>query len=305
MTVRGVTPPPGGPPCVVLPYAVADGARNMALDEAMLEYAGGGRTLLRFYGWEPWCVSLGRNQPAPARLLGKPPGDIRPGVDAVRRPTGGRSVFHGPEITYAFACPDRAWGGPKAVLRTLHRALADGLRALGVPVDDLPRGDAPPTGTAGPIVLSTAACFVEPAPGELTVGGRKLVGSAQRRRCGALLQHGSILLEDRQTLADLEGPGAATNPAGAPLHRPAIGLREALSPAPDAGTIVRCLEAGLAREFGAAAALGSAAAASAALDRMAAAYESAHRSAARLWGREHGAAAIARRRRLAGTGGRA
>ena len=291
---RGGRPSRGRPACVVLPHAVADGARNMALDESMLEYAAAGRTLLRFYGWDPWCVSLGRNQPAPARLLGKAPGDIRPGVDAVRRPTGGRSVFHGPEITYAFACPDRAWGGPKAVLRSLHRALAEGLRALGVPVDDLLRDDAPTPGTAGPIALSTAACFVEPAPGELTVGGRKLVGSAQRRRRGALLQHGSILLEDRQKLADLDGPEALADPAAAAGERPSIGLGEALSPAPDAETIIRRLEAGMARAFGAPAPPGDIVGVSATLDRMAASHEGLHRSAAWLWRREQ--RAVARRR---------
>jgi len=62
---------PRGSPCVVLPYAVADGARNMAVDEAMLELAAGGSTLLRFYGWEPWCLSLGPHQAAPDRLLGR------------------------------------------------------------------------------------------------------------------------------------------------------------------------------------------------------------------------------------------
>ncbi|WP_419950239.1 lipoate--protein ligase family protein [Candidatus Palauibacter sp.] len=280
--MRGGRPSPGGPPCVLLPYAVADGARNMAFDEAMLEYAAEGRTLVRFYGWEPWCVSLGRNQPAPARLRGRRPRDIRPGVDAVRRPTGGRSVFHGPEITYAFACPDRAWGGPKQVLRTVHRALADGLRSLGVPLDDPPEG-AVNTGSPEPFALSPAACFREPAPGELTVGGRKLVGSAQRRRRGGLLQHGSILIEDRQALADLEDAGGLAQSRGVPERGLAIGLREALSATPDPRAIVPRLEEALTREFGPPASPASAAATAAALDRVAAGYVPVHRSAARLW----------------------
>ena len=280
---RGGPPVPDGPPCVLLPYAVADGARNMALDEAMLEYAAEGRTLVRFYGWEPWCVSLGRNQPAPTHLRGRMPGDIRPGVDAVRRPTGGRSVFHGPEITYAFACPDRAWGGPKQVLRAVHRVLADGLRSLGVPLDDLPEGAAKKPGSTENLALSPAACFREPAPGELTVGGRKLVGSAQRRRRGGLLQHGSILLEDRQTLADLEDAGGLPQAPGAPERGVAIGLRETLSATPDPRAIVRRLEEAMAREFGPPASPARTAAAAVALDRVAVAYAPAHRSVARLW----------------------
>ena len=280
---RGGRPSPGGPPCILLPYAVADGARNMALDEAMLEHAAEGRTLVRFYGWEPWCVSLGRNQPAPARLRGRLPRDIRPGVDAVRRPTGGRSVFHGPEITYAFACPDRAWGGPKQVLRTVHRVLGDGLRLLGVPLDDPPEGAVNRPGSPEPFALSAAACFRDPAPGELTVGGRKLVGSAQRRRRGGLLQHGSILIEDRQALADLDDAGGPAQSRGIPARGLAIGLRETLSATPDPRAIVPSLEEALTREFGPPASPASTAATAAALDRVAAGYVSVHRSAARLW----------------------
>ena len=287
MTGRGARARPRGSPCVVLPYAVADGARNMALDEAMLELAAGGSTLLRFYGWEPWCLSLGRHQEAPQRLLGRSREDLRPGVDAVRRPTGGRSVFHGPEITYAFACPARAWGGPRAVLHAVHRALAEGLGSVGVRLDAV-QDDAGEAGLAAAGRISAASCFRDPAPGELTARGRKLVGSAQCRRGGGLLQHGSILLEDRQRLGDLDGRdmgpdmGPDTGPderaeAGVSGKGPAIGLNELLD---------------VARAFGAPAAVASAAAnasagiaASPALSRLAARYERVHRSGAWLWRR--------------------
>ncbi|WP_419162608.1 lipoate--protein ligase family protein [Candidatus Palauibacter sp.] len=267
----------------MFPYTVADGARNMALDEAMLAHAVAGRTLLRFYGWDPWCLSLGRNQSAPERLLGRSRDELRPGVDAVRRPTGGRSVFHGPEITYALACPDRAWGGPKSMLRTIHRALADGLRSLGIPVDDVHEvavDEASAAGSAQAAGLSSAGCFRDPAPSEVTVDGRKLVGSAQCRRQGGLLQHGSILLEDRQALGDLDAPGAASERGPA---SPAIGLRETLDPAPDHGTIVARLATGLSSAFGAPAPAGAAAEAEAVLARLTPDYEALHRSAAWLW----------------------
>ncbi len=284
MTARRARARSGGSPCIVLPYAVADGARNMAVDEAMLELAAGGSTLLRFYGWEPWCLSLGRHQTAPDRLLGRSPAELRPGVDAVRRPTGGRSVFHGPEITYAFACPARAWGGPRAVLRTVHRALAEGLRAVGVPLDTT-QGDDAEARLAKAARISAASCFRDPAPGELTVRGRKLVGSAQCRRRGSVLQHGSILLEDRQRLGDLD-EGAAAEVSG---ERPAIGLNELLDPVPDPRLIVERLADSVARAFGAPATAGTNApaqvASSRALVRLAAPYERIHRSGARLWNR--------------------
>lgn len=290
MTARRTRARPRGSPCVVLPYAVADGARNMAVDEAMLELAAGGSTLLRFYGWEPWCLSLGRHQEAPGRLLGRSPDDLRPGVDAVRRPTGGRSVFHGPEITYALACPARAWGGPRAVLQTVHRALAEGLRAVGVPLDTVRTGDAEAS-LAAASRLSAASCFRDPAPGELTARGRKLVGSAQCRRRGGVLQHGSILLEDKQHLGDLDardvGPDERAA-AGVSGKGPAIGLNELLDPVPDPRLIVERLTDSVANAFAAPAAAAASASgeiatsASAALFRLAARYERVHRSDAWL-----------------------
>ena len=298
MTGRGARARPRGSPCVVLSYAVADGARNMAVDEAMLELAAGGSTLLRFYGWEPWCLSLGRHQEAPDRLLGRSREDLRPGVDAVRRPTGGRSVFHGPEITYAFACPARAWGGPRAVLHAVHRALGEGLRSVGVPLDAV-HDDAGEAGFGAAARVSAASCFRDPAPGELTARGRKLVGSAQCRRGGGLLQHGSILLEDRQRLGDLDGRdmGPDIGPderaeAGVSGKGPAIGLNELLDPVPDRRLIVERLAGNVARAFGAPVAAASGAAnasagiaASPALSRLAARYERVHRSGAWLWRR--------------------
>lgn len=279
MTARGACPRPRGSPCVVLPYAVADGARNMAVDEAMLELAAGGSTLLRFYGWEPWCLSLGRHQEAPERLLGRSREDLRPGVDAVRRPTGGRSVFHGPEITYAFACPARAWGGPRAVLRTVHRALAEGLRSVGAPLDAVQDDDAE-ANSAEAARISAASCFRDPAPGELTARGRKLVGSAQCRRQGGLLQHGSILLENRQAMANLEHSEGATRRPERLAQASAIGLHETLAATPAVPSIVRGLEVAFTCEFGPPA---SPATVATALDRAAARYVSKHRSATRLW----------------------
>ncbi len=292
MTARRARVRPGGPPCIVLPWAVADGARNMAVDEAMLELAADGSTLLRFYGWEPRCLSLGRHQTAPDRLLGRAPDKLRPGVDAVRRPTGGRSVFHGPEITYAFACPARAWGGPRAVLQTVHRALGEGLRSLGVPLDTV-GGDAAEASLAEASRISAASCFRDPAPGELTARGRKLVGSAQCRRRGGVLQHGSILLEDRQRLGDLGGGDVGPDEgavAGVSGKGPAIGLHELLDPAPDPRLIVERLAVRVAGAFGAPgpAATGAAAGTATfpALIRLAARYERVHRSGAWLWLRE-------------------
>lgn len=225
----------------ILPRGEADGAVNMATDEAMMSVARSGLSLLRFYGWSPHCLSLGRNQPAPSLVLDKRRTELRIGIEAVRRPTGGRSVYHGPEITYAFACPDRAWGGPRTLYHRICAALSDGLGSLGIPLDETRRPDGrSERADLGP---SLASCFRDPAPGELTVGGRKLVGSAQWRCGGALLQHGSILLQNRQDLGDLEPRVSAE--ARAEVDPAAIALDEILGGALDPDRLV----ARLARSF--------------------------------------------------------
>ncbi len=228
----------------------------MALDEAMMDLARTGRVALRFYGWSPHCLSLGRNQRAGGPLPG-----LEPGLDIVRRPTGGRSVFHGPELTYAIAFPERAWGGPRAAYERINRALAAGLRRLGVRVDPLP--PARPLARLDP--LGAGACFADPAPGELTVQRRKLVGSAQWRHRGAILQHGSILIEDlqhegtlpgRRRMSAGEGAGSGPSDAGA-TRAPAtaapattsVGLAELLGETPRPADLARALAAGFGSEL--------------------------------------------------------
>lgn len=234
---------------LLIDYAVADGATNMARDRALMKLVGPGQIALRFYGWEPWCLSLGRNQPTPDQLLGRPRSELEMGVDVVRRPTGGRSVYHGPELTYAFACSDRTAGGPRCVYQRLHRALGSGLRDLGVPLDAEAPTSTPSASTTRHLAPDLASCFRDPAPSELTVGGRKLVGSAQWRHGRILLQHGSILLSDEQRTADLgavaeSGPGAtATGGPGA------IGLREVLDPPPPTTQLAQSLTVAIADAF--------------------------------------------------------
>ncbi|MCG8466730.1 MAG: hypothetical protein MJB57_00770 [Gemmatimonadetes bacterium] len=207
----------------------------------MMSLVAPGVAALRFYGWDPFCLSLGRNQPAPQVHDGRARAELASGRDIVRRPTGGRSVFHGPELTYAVACHDRAFGGPRALYATIHRGIAVGLRGLGVRFDD-----GPAENHGADLSPDARACFRDPAPGELTIGGRKLVGSAQWRHGGRLLQHGSILIEDRQAVADLDAPGSA------PGDRVtgAIGLRDVLATRPGAGDIAAALFRSLSRELG-------------------------------------------------------
>lgn len=168
-------------------------AENMALDEALLDRArSGGGAMLRIYGWSARSLSLGRNQPARGRYALDRAAAL--GVSFVRRPTGGRAVLHCREITYSVTAPDGALGSPGESYARINRLLVVGLRRLGVSADvATPDSASPPPGTA--------PCFEMPVAGEIVAEGRKLVGSAQLRDRGALLQHGSILVEDDQMLA--------------------------------------------------------------------------------------------------------
>jgi lipoate-protein ligase A len=200
-----LSPPLGGP-------------ENMALDEALMARARrSGESVLRVYGWTRPVLSIGRNQ----RAVGVYREEVlaERGIDVVRRPTGGRALLHHREVTYSVTAPCDDTGALLTEYGRINALLCSALASLGVPVVVA----TPATRAAAP---SAAPCFAEPARGELTLDGRKLVGSAQWRERGAMLQHGSLLVDDDQSsLADL-----LRDPV-TPAPRPAT-LRDALGRAP-------------------------------------------------------------------------
>jgi lipoyl(octanoyl) transferase len=213
----------------------------MALDEALMEgVRAGGPPVLRLYRWRPSCLSLGVNQPA----LGLYDSDAlaRLGCDVVRRLTGGRAVLHARELTYAAILPDRLLGSPRDAYTRIHRALAAGLRRLGVEAELRgPLERRAPRPSADP-------CFADPVEGEVVVRGAKLLGSAQARRGRVLLQHGSLLLDDDQArFAELGIAAPATSTLHGALGRvPAWGeLTEALRAAWEGELGARCLDTAL------------------------------------------------------------
>jgi lipoate-protein ligase A len=197
----------------------------MARDVALLGRARAtGETVFSVYGWTRPTLSLGRNQRAAGCY------DVdrmrTMGIDIVRRPTGGRGLLHHREVTYSVTAPIEAGDTLRESYERINNILLYGLERLGVGASvAAPEGPAPrPT---------DAPCFATPARGELVTGGRKLVGSAQWREDGALLQHGSILIEDDQSLIaefSLGANGSATIP------RPAT-LAAALGRVPSTGEI--------------------------------------------------------------------
>jgi len=194
------------------------GAENMARDEALMARARRtGEHVLRVYGWSTPTLSLGRNQRA--RGIYRTDELERRGIGVVRRPTGGRALLHHREITYSVTAPCAADLGLSAEYARINLLLGTALDALGVRV-----AVASPDARSAP--PGAAPCFAEPARGELVLDGRKLVGSAQWRHEGALLQHGSILVDDDQAMI----PSLMRDPHPPPA-RPAT-LRDALGRAP-------------------------------------------------------------------------
>ncbi len=169
----------------------------MAVDHALATCLGPGEGVLRLYRWASPTASFGRNEPARGRY------DLeaaqRAGIEFVRRPTGGRAVLHDRELTYAVALPVTSGMSLRAVYRMVNEGLVKALGALGVPATMASAEGRALSPAAGP-------CFRRPSEGEVTVEGRKLVGSAQARIGSAILQHGSLLLgPGQERLADLRG----------------------------------------------------------------------------------------------------
>jgi lipoyl(octanoyl) transferase len=193
--------------CRVLPYEAADGPQNMAIDEALLDWVAGGEesAYLRTYGWTVPTLSLGYFQSL-AEARGDP---LWASVPLVRRPTGGGAIWHEHELTYALVLPA---AHPMARSRTdlyrvVHAELAKILSHLG-------SSKSTHAGAGNPSLAVTPQqtalkrpflCFTDRNPHDIVIDGFKVAGSAQRRRAGAVLQHGSLLLDLSDRTPELRG----------------------------------------------------------------------------------------------------
>lgn len=189
-----------------------DGATNMAIDEAMLEacLTGLAPPTLRFYNFVPSCVSLGYSQTLPPDQIQR---IVDRGFDVVKRPTGGRAVLHHKELTYCFVGTTfgdevQTSGFLSASVGAAYKQICEGLivglRGLGVPVE---------LGSAKSTQKQPHDCFLATTSADLHYQSKKMVGSAQLRRKTGVLQHGSILLSQEQTLMSELLSGEMSNDA--------------------------------------------------------------------------------------------
>lgn len=234
------------------------GAMNMAIDETLLQLVGRGVAppTLRLYAWSLPTISLGYFQRAAAEV------DLAAcaaaGVPVIRRQTGGRAVLHDDEVTYSVALPQTAI--PGSVLETYRVLSAGVLQALsylglrGHLAHPAGRDGAP---REGPVRRAQAdgmqsACFDAPSWYETLVSGRKIVGSAQTRQGGGLLQHGSLLIGfDAPGLARLlrSGPGGEGGRAelACRLESRVTSLQAEMGRRPRRSEVQRALASGMAR----------------------------------------------------------
>lgn len=170
-------------------------AENMAIDDAIFQLVQEGKStpLIRFYDWNPPTLSLGYHQNAEKEVDFAKLKEIAYGF--VRRPTGGRLVLHKNEVTYSVIAPndDHLAGNVLKSYGDISLALAEGLKLLGIQVE-FEQKELSSFSQREPV----NPCFNSSSKYELAVQGKKIVGSAQVRKNGVLLQHGSIILDENQ-----------------------------------------------------------------------------------------------------------
>jgi len=228
-----------------------DGATNMAIDEAMLQTLadGNGVPTIRFFQWKPACLTLGYNQHwaeiDTATLTGR-------GYTWTRRPTGGKAILHTDEATYSMIIPQddpRIQGGVVESYRILSLGLLRGLHNLGIRAEQASREEATEKRQAasggGPV------CFDTPSVYEITVNGKKLIGSAQLRRRKIVLQHGTLpLVGNLNRIIDvLDFPPAERAAQHALLPSRATTVEQVLGQVVSFEQAITALKAGLAEQL--------------------------------------------------------
>lgn len=219
---------------------------NMAIDEAIMMAVSRGDSppTLRFYAWDPPAISIGYFQSLEREV--DPERCRQAGFDIVRRPTGGRVVLHDDELTYSIAVKETDL--PGSVLETykvLSSGLVLGLRSLGIDAMMMPHGSTREH--------ASAACFDSPSWYEVVCEGKKIVGSAQVRKVGTILQHGSIPLTfsaDRLTSVLSFASERVRERVKATLEQKASGICEFMRRRPTHDEVARSLASGLSSVLG-------------------------------------------------------
>lgn len=180
----------------IIPYSINCGQKNMDIDAEILESAIKNNerdAIFRLYAWSPACVSLGRNQQD--SFLDKSFLQSK-NIDVVRRLTGGRALLHDDEITYSFVCPVSYLENGEHIVssyKEISQILIDKFKNLGIDLD---------YGTSKPVKTGYDYCMLISTGADLCYKNKKLIGSAQCRKNGYIMQHGSILYDYNKNLLE-------------------------------------------------------------------------------------------------------
>ncbi len=219
------------------------GYENMAADLHLFRLCGAGcdHGFLRFYTWTRPTLSLGFFESRD--VIDRARADMD-GVGMVRRPTGGRVVLHGDDLTYAIIIPKAPGAGLAGTYRMISECIVAGLSKLGIGLEFR-------RGVAAKTESRNKPCFISASRYEITYAGRKVVGSAQKVGTKSILQHGSIPLgpgyldvtrymncSDAERARLRRDTGAAT-----------CCLHQILPSRPDARTVAAALAGGFAESF--------------------------------------------------------
>ena len=183
------------------------GAYHMAVDAALVESIRSGRSgpVLRFYRWTPPCVTLGKFQPSEGNVNSEQ--CARLGIDVAKRPTGGRAILHDHEVTFSTLIPEAdlpaAGSSIMDSYRVLGAALVEGLCRLGLPAALVDRQAQTRSADPGMMTASgNPACFAAKARCDIMIDHRKIIGCAQLRKHGVILQQNSLPLSVNYPLWD-------------------------------------------------------------------------------------------------------
>lgn len=234
-------------------HLIDDGANsgdyNMSFDIQLAEECKDNELFFRLYRWNPYTISLGANQTINDVDLVKTKSD---GIDIVKRPTGGRAIFHSEELTYSVIVPLSFGLLPKEIYRSVSEALVVGLLKYDSRLNQTALESVQPN---FPEILksnSGSICFASTAKNEIKFSGKKLIGSAQKKMKNVVLQHGSILCgtKHKELLNYLTFPNELKSEIIAEMNEKTIEIETILNEKVDYKRLRNCLTLGFEEYFG-------------------------------------------------------
>lgn len=224
------------------------GKYNMDYDLELAKTISPDKTVVRFYRWKPYCISLGANQEMSSVNIKSAEQD---NIDIVKRPTGGRAILHAEEITYSVVQHISVGVSPREIYHSINLALIEGLKLYDNRLAQTELETVQPDFSKFYKEDVSALCFAVPAKSELKFKGKKLAGSAQRKLGSSLLQHGSVLcgpLHKKITAYINVNPESLAN-ISEELEHNTIDLSDITKAEIDYEQLVYCLTEGFIKHF--------------------------------------------------------